>query len=105
MISKKSQTVFYSIMLGLTIIILALALAPSVKQSIDNARNDTQYTNFTDADGNTGQVEITGLNCSSSSISTVDRVTCIATDLSIFYIIGTILLIGGSILLGKILFT
>jgi uncharacterized membrane protein YedE/YeeE len=102
---KKGQVIFYSIMLGLCIIILSLALAPSVKQFVDTARNDTQYTNFTDEFGNNGTVETIGLNCSSSDISTVNKVACISSDLSIFYVIGIFILIGGAILLGRVIFS
>ena len=92
--NTKANIAIYGLMLGLTIIILALALAPSISESTGNAMN---YTNVS-----TDQY---GLDCSNSSISNFDKVTCYATDLTLFYFIGALLLIGGGVIAAKIIFT
>jgi len=88
--NNKGSVAIFGLMLGLTIIILGLALAPAVSQATETARNQTN--------GDT-----VGLDCSNSSISDFDKATCIATDLNIFYFIGSIILIGGSLIGIKIL--
>jgi len=81
---KKGSVLMYGMMLGLVILILALALAPSVTQFTTTAR--------------------TSLDCTNESISTFDRATCYATDLSPFYFIGGLIFIAGAIVTSKILF-
>jgi hypothetical protein len=93
-------------MLSLVIIVLVLGIAPSIKESTDNAMNDTQFINYTNADGVTGQIEITGLNCSSSSISIYDKSTCVASDLVFnFYFLGTLIFLAGGIITYHIIFS
>ena len=87
----KGQVQIYALMLGLVVIILGLALAPAVKQSTDSARNAT--------DGDT-----IGMDCSNESISNFDKATCMATDLSLFYWVGGIIMIGGIIVGAKLIF-
>ena len=90
--NKKGQVVFYGMMVGLAVIILALALAPAVQQVTTDARNVTNGDTL-------------GLDCSNSSISNYDKAACYTTDFSLFYIIGSIILIGGGIIVAKIIFT
>ena len=87
----KGSAILFGLMLGLTIILLGLALAPSLSETINNARNATS--------GDT-----TGLDCDNESISNFNKATCVATDLSLFYIIGFILFLGGSVIAAKIYF-
>lgn len=84
--NKKGSVLIYGLMLGLVVIITALALAPSVQDSTDEARNSTN------------------LDCSNDSISNFDKAACIATDLSLFYFIGALILIGGTIVGAKLIF-
>lgn len=81
----------YGMMLGLVIIILALALAPIGKQFIDSAMNQTVGDSI-------------GLDCGNSSISTFDKGTCVITDFSLAYFFGGLILIGGAVILAKIVF-
>ena len=78
-------------MLALTLIVMALALAPATKEAVDNATN---YTNSS---------TITNLDCNNSSISTFDRGACIVVDSSMFYFIGGLIFLAGSILFAKVL--
>lgn len=84
---KKGSILIYSMMLGLLVIILALALAPSVRDFTSLAMNET-----------------TGLNCSSGDISNFDKATCVVVDLNLFYFIGALIFIGGAIVTARILF-
>jgi hypothetical protein len=82
--NKKGSVLLYGMMLGLTILILALALAPSTTEFATTARQS--------------------LDCTNSSISRFDKATCYATDLSPFYFIGGLIFIAGAIVTSKILF-
>lgn len=79
--NKKGQMVFYTLMLGLVILVLALALAPAGKKFIDDAMNSS-----------TG--DFIGLDCSNDSVNNFVKGTCIVTDFSLFYFFGGIILIG-----------
>ena len=78
MINKSGSILIYSLMVGLTIIILALALAPSVQTFTSDAMNSSN------------------LDCSNDSISNFYKATCVAVDMGGFYFIGALILIGGS---------
>jgi hypothetical protein len=80
-------------MIALTIIVLSLALAPALKNRTDNARNLT-----------TEEGEVNGLDCSNSSISSFDKVTCTSTDLTLFVFIGGMIFIAGAVATAKIIF-
>lgn len=83
--NNKGSVLFYGLMLGLTIIILGMALAPAVLES----------TNST----------MSNIDCSNSSISNFDKATCIATDITLPYFIGTLVLIGGAVITARIIFS
>lgn len=89
--NKKGQVWGYSLMLGLTIIILALALAPIGQQFIGSAMN-------------TSTSDFIGLDCDNSSISNFDKGTCVITDFSLVYFFGGLILIGGGIIVSRIIF-
>lgn len=78
-------------MVGLTVLILALALAPAVKESTDTARNAS-----TD--------NLTGLDCSNDSISNFDKGACVAVDVTLPYFIGFLLFFAGAVMVGRIIF-
>jgi hypothetical protein len=80
---SKGQVVFFGLMLGITIIVLALALAPTVKTFTDGARNETDVLG--------GQ----GLNCTSESLSWADEGACLITDMSLPYFVIGLMAIGG----------
>jgi len=79
-------------MIGLTILVMALALAPAVKQQVDSARNETTLEGSN------------GMNCSSSLISDYDKSACVVSDLSIFHYIGGLIFIAGAIVTARIIF-
>lgn len=80
--NKKGIGIFYTLMLGVSIIILTLALAAPAKEFKDSARNGT--TNL----------GTEGLNCANATINRYDEANCLAIDV-IYYLV-----VGGGILLG-----
>ena len=78
-------------MIGLVVAILALALAPAVKQATDTARGNSTNNSL-------------GLDCSNDSISNFNKAACVATDITLPYFIGFLLLLAGAIVIGKIMF-
>lgn len=109
--NSAQTTIFYSLMLGLVIIILALAIAPSVQSFVNDAMNQTTYTNYSYTEMNesgdlveiNGTIENIGMDCSNSSISNFAKAGCVVTDFSSFYIIAILIFIGGAIILSKII--
>lgn len=90
--NKQGQVWAYGLMLGLVIIVLAMALSPPLNDFTKTAMNQT-----------TG--DTIGLDCTNSSISNFQKGACVVTDFSIAYFIGGIILIGGTLVLAKIVFT
>lgn len=89
--NEKGSITIYGIMLALVIIILALALAPAVSYFTGDAMNATSGDDY-------------GLDCNNATISNFNKATCTATDLTLFYFIGGLILIGGAILGARIIF-
>lgn len=90
--NKKASVLIYTLMLGMAIIILALALGPAMQDSITSTMN-----------ASSGDTQ--GLDCNNESISSFDKATCIATDLTLFYFIGSLIFIGGLIITAKVVFS
>jgi hypothetical protein len=91
--NKKGQTIFFTLMLAITVIILALALAFPTKQIVDLTTNFSGDTPST----------IQTLNCNDASISNFDKATCRITDISQFYFIGGLIFLAGGILAARVL--
>jgi len=89
---KKGSVLIYGIMLGLVIIILALALAPTVSQFTTTAMNESSDNQI-------------GLNCSSDTISNFDKAACVVVDLNLFYFIAGLIFIAGAVITAKIVFS
>jgi len=87
--NNKGSIVIYGLMVGLVVLILALALAPAVAQFTNDARNVSSGDKV-------------GLNCSyTNNISEFDRAACIATDLTLFYFISFLVFLAGAIVTAK----
>jgi len=86
---KNGQVFFFTFMLGLTVLILALAFAPAMRESVDNTRATTVGDTI-------------GMNCSTTT-STVNKITCTFVDISLFYFIGGLIFIAGSIITAKLI--
>ena len=89
--NNRGQTIVYAFMLAVTVLVLALALSPPVKEAVDNARNSTVGDTI-------------GMDCDNESISSFKKAGCLAADLSIFYFIGTLVFMVGAIAGAKIIF-
>ena len=63
-------------MLGITIIIMILAIAPVIQQNNEDSMAADQ------------------LDCDNSSISDYDKLGCTSTDLGLFIFVGGVLLVG-----------
>lgn len=90
--NKNGQVWAYSLMLGITVIVLALALAPAGKQVISDAMNEST-------------ADFVGLDCNNATISDFQKATCTITDFSLAYFFGGLILIGGGIILARITFS
>ena len=88
-LNNGGQAIFVGLMISVVVIILALALAGPLRETITTARNETSGDTI-------------GLNCTSSEISTFDQATCLITDISLPYFIGGLILIGGAIAVAKL---
>lgn len=89
--NKRGSFVVYGLMVGLVLIILALALAPAISQ-------------FTTAAMNISHGDTVGLNCSYDNISNFDKAACVATDLTLFYFIAFLIFLAGAVVTAKFVF-
>jgi len=90
--NKRGSFIIYGLMVGLVVLILALALAPAVSQ-------------FTTSAMNVSVGDDVGLNCSyTENISNFDRAACVATDLMLFYFIAFLVCLAGAIVTAKFAF-
>jgi hypothetical protein len=90
-LNNKGQTIFFSLMLFVAVIVLAMALVVVVKSFVDDARAPTSDTQV-------------GLDCSNSSISDYQKGQCMLTDLATpYFFYGLIgiaaLIIGAKVIL------
>ena len=90
--NKKGQVFFYALMLGITLLVVALALAGPVKDFVDSARATT-----TDE----GQP---GLDCTNENISIFNKGACMVSDLTIFHFVGGLIFIAGAVIIAKFTF-
>ena len=70
-------------MIGVVMILLAIAFAPGLKSHADTMRNSDN------------------LDCSNSSISDFNKGTCLILDMTSFYFVGTIILLAGGAMVAK----
>jgi len=89
--NDRGQVIFFTFMIGLTVLVLAMALAFPVSQAVENTTN------------NTGNSTTANLDCGNSSISTFDKGACIVSDISTFYFVGGLIFLVGSILLARVI--
>ena len=88
-LNNKGQVIFFGLMIGITVIVLALALAPVLGEFTDGAMNETDVLG--------GQ----GLNCTSTTLSWADEGACLIVDFSLPYFILSLMAIGLIYLGGK----
>lgn len=83
---KRGIAFLFTLMLGVTIIVLGMGLAQPTKQFVDDARN------------------VTNLNCTNPLISKWDEGTCVALDSLKPFVTGGLILIGLAIISAKVVF-
>ena len=89
--NSLGQAFFLMVMIGVCVVILALAFAPIVNEFTDDARNTTTQ------DG------AQGLDCSNTSISDFQNAGCYSSDISSAGFVGFLLAIGLAIIVGKVI--
>lgn len=72
-------------MLGIVVLILALAFAPGLKQAVEVTMNTENF------------------DCGNSSISSFDKVSCTAIDLFTFEYVASLIFIALSIITGIVI--
>jgi len=87
--NKKGQVWAYAMMLSLTIVVLALALAPAGQSVIDDTLNATVGDTL-------------GLDCANVNISNFQKGTCVIADFSSAYFFGGLIFIGLAVLTARI---
>ena len=75
-------TIGVAFMVGFALLILAMGIAPALKEQVDTSRNPAN------------------MDCSNESISIFDKATCINVDASQFLFIGGLLFLGFAIIAG-----
>ena len=82
-INKSGQVLFYTLMLASLVLVLALVLAPIIKQLISQTQTD--------------------MNCSDPSISEWDKATCYGWDIVLWFMIGLFIILAFIILGAKVM--
>ncbi len=90
--NNRGQVFLFLIMLAMVIVILSLALSPTIKEFSDSSRNTTIGA------------DAQGLDCDNSSISDFDKSTCIVVDLYNPYWVGFLLGLAGLVIAAKVVF-
>jgi len=85
--NKKAQNtgIFAGIMIFITVIIVIIQLITPIKDQINDARSPTK------------------LDCTNSSITTMQKATCVVVDTTLFYFVGMAIAGAGAFLGGKFL--
>ena len=89
-LNKRGQVMFYTIMLSVVVVIIALAMTPVVKTFVDDARNTTTDSRQ-------------GLDCANTSISDFQQAQCVMVDLATPYFFFAFLGIAGIIIGAKVI--
>jgi len=98
--NNNGSVFFYTLMLGILVLVVALALAGPVREFVDSTRNES--TSILMSDQTASQP---GLNCTSDTLSNFDRSACIISDLSLFYFIGGLIFVAGAIITARLIFS
>lgn len=77
---KRGQPVFVGLMIFIAVIITVIAVIPLLKQVLTEAR------------------DVDHLDCDNSSIDDFQAATCIVTDLTFLYFIGTAIAAAGGLM-------
>jgi len=89
--NNSGQAIFFTFMIAVVVIVLAIAFAYPLKQHYENVMGANTDTNA-------------GLDCQNSSISEFQKAQCIITDASMPFFIFALLGIAGLIIAAKVVF-
>ena len=89
--NNRGQAIFFSLMLFCVVVVIAMALAPVIKSTVDDARNTTSDTQV-------------GLDCANETISDYQKGQCLLVDLTSPYWFFGMLGIAALIIGAKVLF-
>ena len=89
-LNGRGQVFFYTFMLAIVVIVLAVAFAFPIKQTADEAMNAST-------------VNSVGLDCSNSSITNAQKGQCILVDLTTPYFVIGLIAIAGIILGARVM--
>jgi len=89
--NDNGQVFFFTLMLVVVAIFLAIALTPALHESITDARNDTNGATL-------------GLNCTNPDLDNFYKGTCIITDLTLPYWLLIILGLAGASIGARVVF-
>ena len=90
-LGNKGQIFFYTFMMAIVVLVLAVALAYPLSQTVSDAR------------GNSTEQSV-GLDCANTTISNFQKGQCIITDLATPYFIIGLIAIAGMVIGAKTLF-
>lgn len=93
--NKRGSVIIFSMMIAIVVIILGLALSPAISEITTIARNNVTVENG---------INITGMDCNNESIDNFVKAACVSTDISLFYFISAVLLIGFAVIGAKVAF-
>jgi len=98
--NNKGQVMFFTLMIGIAVLVFVMALAFPVKEAVDNTTN---YSGSANSDSWNGTTGTTTLDCNNASISIFNKGACIVADMSMFYFIGGLIFMVGGIIAAKVL--
>ena len=73
---------FFGFMIMMAMLVLVFGMSPMIKTMVDDARDSTN------------------LDCDNAAISDVNKVTCIVTDMSMFYFIAGLIALAIGVFVG-----
>jgi len=89
--NKGQATWGYTLMLGIMLFVLAMALAPAGQSFVNDAMNSSTS-------------DFIGLDCGNESISNFQKGTCVITDFSTAYFFGGLILLALGVIGAKLIF-
>lgn len=85
-LGKKGQRLFVGIMMFVVAVIVIVQLISPIKDQITTSRDNSN------------------LDCDNSSITTMNKATCVVMDTTLFYFVGMALAAAGAFLGGKMIY-
>ena len=97
---KKGQVMFFTLMIGLTMLVFLMALAFPIKETVDDVTN---YSGNAQSDTWNGTSQVATLDCNNADISIFNKGACLVSDMSMFYFVGGLIFMVGGLVAAKVL--